>query len=59
MTDEAKRPVALTPKETAKELRMGINQVYAGIKRGEIPSVTIGNKILVPTKMLDRMFGNG
>jgi len=56
--NETRRPRAYTPKEVAEELRMGINQVYAGIKSGQIPSVRIGNKILVPSLGLDRLLGD-
>jgi excisionase family DNA binding protein len=29
---------------------LGINQLYAGIKRGEIPSIRVGRRILLPRK---------
>ena len=34
-----------------KELAgIGLNQMYAGIRRGEIPSIRVGNRILLPRR---------
>jgi excisionase family DNA binding protein len=38
---------------------MGLNQIYAGIARGEIPSVRIGRKILIPRQRLLDMLNGG
>ena len=51
--DEA--PDVLTPEETAKLLRIGRNAAYEAIQRGDIPSVRIGRRILVPKLALQRM----
>lgn len=44
--------VALTVKEAAQLLGLGINQTYEGIRQGEIPSLRIGGRILVPRSRL-------
>jgi excisionase family DNA binding protein len=39
---------------------MGLNQIYSAIARGEIPSIRIGRKILIPRKrLLDMINGGG
>lgn len=43
--------------ETADFLRLGLNQTYAAAKAGEIPTIRIGNRILVPTARLLEMLG--
>ncbi len=44
-----------TVEEAAKLLGIGRNQAYEAVKRKEIPSVTIGRRILIPTAALRRM----
>jgi excisionase family DNA binding protein len=44
-----------TGKETANALRIGINQCYRAIERGEIRGIRIGNSIRVPDSELDRL----
>ena len=41
--------------EAAKELGIGINQAYAAAKRGEIPTIRIGKRILVLREPFQRM----
>jgi len=36
-----------TIRETAKELGIGVNQAYEAARRGEIPTIRIGKRILV------------
>jgi len=43
-----------TVEETAKRLGIGRNSAYEAVKRGDIPSIRIGRRILVPTKALER-----
>ena len=40
--------------ETARALGIGINQAYEAAKRGEIPTIKIGKRILVPVAALER-----
>ena len=41
-----------TVRETAKELGIGVNQAYEAVRRGEIPTIKIGKRILVLRKPL-------
>jgi excisionase family DNA binding protein len=52
-------PLTLTAEEVSKLLRMGLNQTYAAIQRGEIPSIKIGRRILVPRQRLLAMINGG
>jgi excisionase family DNA binding protein len=46
--------------ETAKELGIGRNQAYAAARRGEIPTIKIGKRILVLKGPLSRLLaGDG
>lgn len=52
--------LTLTAEEVSKLLPLGLNQVYEGIRRGEIPSIKIGRRILVPRqRLLDMINGGG
>ncbi len=54
MADNSERKT-LTVAEAAKELGLGKNAAYEGVRSGQIPSVRIGGRILVPRVALDRM----
>jgi excisionase family DNA binding protein len=41
--------------EAAQKLGIGRNQAYEAVGRGEIPTIKIGRRILVPKIALDRM----
>jgi excisionase family DNA binding protein len=45
----------LTVEEAAVKLGIGRNSAYEGIRSGEIPSVRIGKRIVVPMRALDRL----
>jgi len=45
--------LTLTPKETAKELGIGMNKVYELIGKNIIPSVRVGRRFLVPVCSLE------
>jgi len=51
-TEEAE---VLTIAEAAKVLRVARNTVYQATKRGDIPSIRVGRRILIPREALDRM----
>lgn len=53
------RVKVLTIDETAKILNIGRNSAYQGVKTGEIPSIKIGRRILVPMKALNNLLENG
>jgi excisionase family DNA binding protein len=44
-----------TPKELQVILRLSKNAVYQALKNGEIYSVHIGDRYLIPAKSLDKM----
>ena len=44
----------LTIEEMSLTLGIGRNSAYEAVKRGDIPSIRIGRRILVPTKALER-----
>ena len=41
--------------EAARRLGIGRNQAYEAVRRGEIPVIRIGKRLLVPVAVLDRM----
>lgn len=43
---------------TARLLGLSRNAVYAGIMRGEIPSLKVGKRIVVPVPLLRAMLGD-
>ena len=44
----------LTVSETAVRLGLGRNATYEAIRRGEVPSIRVGRRILVPRDALER-----
>ena len=54
MTDNSKARTC-TVDEAAKQLGIHRNHAYAACKSGEIPTIRIGKRILVPQAALDRM----
>ncbi len=47
-------PTVLTIPETAKILRIGRNSAYEAARRGQIPTIKIGKRLLVPREALER-----
>jgi excisionase family DNA binding protein len=45
--------------EAAKVLGMSRNATYEAIKRGEIPVIRFGRRIVIPKAGLDRLLGTG
>ena len=41
--------------ETGRLLGIGRNQAYAAAKAGEIPTIRVGKRLLVPKAALDRL----
>ncbi len=52
MEDERKT-VSVT--QAARQIGIGRNLAYEGIRRGEIPAIKIGKRLLVPVAALERM----
>lgn len=53
--EAAERPSVLTIEEAAQLMRIGRNSAYEAARRGEIPTVRIGRRLLVPRAALERM----
>ncbi len=54
MNDSVTR-LTVTMPEAAKLLGIGRNTAYEAARRGEIPIVRIGKRLLVPVSALDRL----
>jgi excisionase family DNA binding protein len=51
-------PLTLTVEEAAHLLRIGKNQAYEAVRKGELPSISIGRRILIPRqRLLDKLNG--
>ena len=48
-------PDVLTIAEAARRLRVGRNSAYEAARRGELPVVRIGRRVLVPRLALERL----
>jgi excisionase family DNA binding protein len=46
---------AYTIEEMAAVLRMGRNTAYNVIKRGQVPSIRLGRRILIPRRAVDQL----
>lgn len=53
--DQYKKALTITVPEAARRLGIGRNLAYEAVKRGEIPSIQIGRRILVSLSALERM----
>jgi excisionase family DNA binding protein len=49
----------LTIEEAARKLGIGRNAAYDAAKRGEIPVIKIGRRLVVPRIALDRLLEGG
>lgn len=47
----------LTVEETARILRISRNSAYEAARTGEIPTIRIGKRVLVPIGGLERLLG--
>ena len=54
--DPRKRPT-VTIEESGEILGIGRSSAYAAAKAGEIPTIRVGRRLLVPTAMLLSMLG--
>jgi excisionase family DNA binding protein len=50
--------VVLTVDETADYLGISRPQAYLGVHNGDIPSIRVGKRILIPRAALDKMLIN-
>jgi excisionase family DNA binding protein len=47
-------PAVFTVAEVAQRLRLGRNSVYEAIRRGVIPALRVGRRIVIPAIAFDR-----
>jgi excisionase family DNA binding protein len=52
-------PAVMLVEEAAAVLRLGRNATYESVRRGEIPSIRIGRRLLIPKSGLERLLGVG
>ena len=45
--------------EAAKILRISRDAAYAAVHRGELPSIRIGKRVLIPREPFEKMLGIG
>lgn len=49
------KPLVMTVPEAGKQLGVGRNQAYQAAKAGQIPTIRIGKRLLVPVAALDKL----
>lgn len=49
----------LTVEEAAKRLGIGRNSAYQAARTGELPTIRIGKRLVVPRQALERMLATG
>jgi excisionase family DNA binding protein len=55
---EKELPLAMSVKEASKLIGVSAGRLYEGVRRGNIPSLRMGSRILTPTHKLMEMLGN-
>jgi excisionase family DNA binding protein len=51
------KPDFLKPLELRPILRLGKNAIYEGIRTGQIPSIKVGDRYLIPRRKIETMMG--
>jgi len=54
MEPKEMRPVVLTVEETRKLLRLSRGATYEAVRRGQLPNIRIGRRILIPVSALEK-----
>lgn len=55
MAVDEKEPIVYSPDEARKLLKISRGLIYVAIHTGQIPSIRIGRRILIPRVALDRL----
>lgn len=55
MVQKSTERAVLTVEETRAQLGLSRGLIYAAIRRGEIPSIRVGRRILIPRAALDQL----
>lgn len=58
-TISGKDPTVCTVQEVAQILRIGRISVYQAIGRGDVPSIRIGRRLLIPRAALEALLDSG
>jgi excisionase family DNA binding protein len=59
MHTEGNEPLTYKVDEVARLLGIGRNHCYEACKRGDIPTIRVGKRLLIPRVALDRMLNGG
>ena len=59
MSNNNEQSLVLTVLEAAKLLRLSRGSAYEGIRLGQIPSIRVGRRILIPRAALLRLLDGG
>jgi excisionase family DNA binding protein len=59
MTPTIETPRTYKIEEAARLLGVGRNQCYEAVKRGDLPSIRLGKRLLIPRAALDRLLDSG
>ena len=51
--------LTMTVPEAGKVLGLGRSATYEAVRRGELPTIRVGRRVLVPVKALERMLEAG
>jgi excisionase family DNA binding protein len=57
MTPSTSERRTLSVEEAGRKLGLSRNSAYEAVKRGELPVIKIGKRLLVPMAALNRMLG--
>ena len=55
MINQTSETLAYSVPEVGKMLGLGRSSVYEAVRTGQIPSITIGRRILIPRAALERL----
>ncbi len=53
--DTCEALIVITVPEAARVLNIGRNSAYAAVRRGDLPVIRIGRRLLVPKAALERL----
>ena len=56
MPKQCAERLTYTTQEAMEKITVSRNWFYGAVKRGDIPSIKIGRKILIPKKAFDELF---
>ena len=57
--DDCDPRIVLTVQEAARVLGLGRGQAYAAVRRGDLPALRVGRRLLIPRAALERLVDPG